>query len=177
MAWFFKGKGSQLGLSLSRRGVWHAYGTCAQTCMPSGGDIGVLQYVEGIEGIWSLHSSDAEEAEYDPAGLGLKRVFEQNDGRAVALIHYHHKDERNSAAVGASILMPSKLSDEVFTLFRSIIGNDRINYIITIDFIGLRLNTVEFTTIPSLDEFVERDFLKHRAYLSTGVSIAILGNS
>jgi hypothetical protein len=68
--WFFEGTGTQLGFSISDSGKLSAYGTCSQSCRPSSGDHRIFQYVRGIPGGWSLHSSDAAEHEYDAVGRG-----------------------------------------------------------------------------------------------------------
>ena len=177
MAWFFEGTGTQLSFSISHSGKLKAYGTCSQSCSPTGGDFGIFQYVRGIQGLWSLHSSDAAEHEYDGAGRGLKAFFARNEGRAAALIHYYERDKQEPAAVGASIVMPPSVVQETLSLLKAAFGNPQIRYVIALSFIGLRTSDAAQSDMPSVAEFVEPDFLKRRAYLSDEVTVSVLASA
>ena len=132
MAWFLEGTGTQLGFSVSDSGKLNAYGTCSQRCRPQGGDVDIFRYVGGIQGLWSLHSSDAAEHEYDGIGRGLKAFFVRNEWRAAALIHYYEQDKQQPAAVGAFIVMPPSVAQETLSLLKTAFGNAQIRYVITL---------------------------------------------
>jgi hypothetical protein len=178
MAWFFEGTGTQLGFSVSDSGKLNAYGTCSQRCRPQGGDVDIFRYVEGIQGLWSLHSSDAAEHEYDGVGRGLKAFFVRNEWRAAALIHYYEQDKQQPAAVGAFIVMPPSVAQETLSLFKTAFGNAQIRYVITLGFLGLRpSDAAPSDIIPSVAEFVEPDFHKRRAYFSDEVTVSVLASA
>jgi hypothetical protein len=172
MAWVFEGTGTQLGFSISKTGNLSAHGTCSQFCRPHGGSADIFPYVSGIEGGWSLHSSDAPEHEYDGAGRGLKAFFAQNEGRAAALIDYFPRYEQEAPLVGASILMPRSAMQDALSLLKLALGNPSIKYVITLSFIGLSVMEGP-QIIPNLAEFVDPDVLRRRAYLSNEVSVSV----
>jgi hypothetical protein len=170
MAWFFEGTGAQLNLRVSEEGNLSAYGTCSQSCQPTGGPTGIYRYVNGIEGSWSLHSPDAAEREYDGVGRGLKDFFAQNNGRAAGLITYYDRDEQHSALVAASILMPRSAFQDTIALLKLAMGNPKIKYVVTLDFLGLSSGA---PGIPTLAEFVNPDIMRKQGYLSQEVSVTI----
>jgi hypothetical protein len=170
--WFFEGTGIQLGFSISETGDLSAYGTCSQSCRPDTGSADIFRYVSGIEGSWSLHSSDAPEHEYDGVGRGLKAFFAQNEGRAAALIEYFPRDKQGAASVDASILMPRSAIQDALSLLKLAFGNPSIKYVITLSFIGFSVMEGP-QHIPNVAEFVDPDVWRRRAYLSDEVSVSV----
>jgi hypothetical protein len=158
MTWFFEGTGRHLGLGLGGHGSWSAYGTCSQSCRPQAGDSDIHRYVRSIEGSWSL---DALETNVPCSSGGHS---------AIAKIQYFNADnDFKTAAVTSSIRMTRPAFDEVISLFKTIIGNASVTYVIALGFLGLVHPGVQDEKIPNVDEFVNAG----RPYLSSEVSISV----
>jgi hypothetical protein len=89
--------------------------------------------VRGVEASWSIHTPDAQTHGYDGLGHGLKGFFDKNEGKAAAAIRYHNKDAQYPPLVGASILMPQAAFNDLLALFRRIIGDANISYVIALE--------------------------------------------
>jgi hypothetical protein len=74
--------------------------------------------VDELPGNWNLHSSDAEEREFDFHAQGLKRAFTLNHGKATAMIQYHDDDDEDEDVgrrrwVGLSVLMTPQMTADM----------------------------------------------------------------
>lgn len=121
-----------------------------------------------IDAVWSIHSTRADEVDYDPNGEGLRdRIAARPDSSHFMITHHPRYDDNSPEAVGFSICLPPDVFEHHLMFWQEMVFRGAsVRYSIILDFVGFSVPGNNFSTTPTVHEWLK----KKRAF-GSGVEV------
>ena len=136
MSWSIVGNGSALSIHANERGLTSLSGTAlSHEPRPTGGDVNPDFYSEMsmIECVWSILSSAEIDEELSLYSDELLKIVREEPNISHGVINYFETEP----SIGITIVFPDEHIQEIVNLFREVLVNKDLQYVIGIKFTGL----------------------------------------
>ena len=154
MAWLFYGTGSNLVVRITGSGMYSIEASGQQDCRPSAGVFGVLELVNGIEGVCSIHGEEVSSGTFEPGPMSLRQLFARNRGRSCAEIYYFGPSDGSGPSVHATVVMLPAIMERTVNLAKSLLDQPDLHYRLGLSFNGFA-KSQKSDIQPSFDDFAK----------------------
>jgi hypothetical protein len=172
MSWIFLGTGVDISMGVDSVGSFQLLGRGTQRCEPSGGDLAVMSLTKDIDPLWTINAEPLAQTDLGPGPMDIRKYFNERRGRTSAAIHFFKGYAPGSSKIVANILVLPTAMDRVFQTATLLVGRQDLQYVLTIHFLGLRMEGAD-SPAPSLAEFSHSDPFKQRPYFSDYVTFNV----